>query len=111
MSKGNPDRRSYYNHIWLEGLAGKTEFDENSVWGADEWEKLFHAFKRGEQSFEYGFNTCFSNKGRDHFEGHLRSVGIPCRHEHYTTTVDVTKIISIEGYEVSAIFGWRTDWK
>jgi hypothetical protein len=32
MSKGNPDRRSsYYNHIWLEGPTGKTEFDENSV--------------------------------------------------------------------------------
>ncbi|WP_062326902.1 hypothetical protein [Treponema endosymbiont of Eucomonympha sp.] len=111
ISKGNPDRRSYYNHIWLEGPAGKTEFDENSVWGADEWEKLFHAFKRGDKSFKYGFNGD-SYQGR--YERHLRDAGIPYirkNKESNVTIVDVTKIISMAGREHSVIFGWDIDWK
>ncbi len=115
ISKGNPDRKtSYYNHIWLEGPAGKTEFDENSVWGADEWEDLFHAFKSGDKSYKYGFNTTFGYDSQGRYERHLRDAGIPYirkNKESNVTIVDVTKIISMAGYEVSFIWGWRTDWK
>jgi hypothetical protein len=109
ISKGNPARSSYYNHIWLEGPAGKTEFDENSVVGADEWEDLFHAFKKGDKSFKYGFARF--GGGKDRYERHLRDAGIPYQCHGSDIIVDVTKIISIEGYEVSLIWGWRTDWK
>ncbi len=57
----------------------------------------------------FSFNSWIDSQNR--YERHLRDAGIPY-HRHYNSTiVDVTKIISIEGYEVSAIFGWRTDWK
>ncbi|WP_187150827.1 hypothetical protein, partial [Treponema endosymbiont of Eucomonympha sp.] len=109
---GGAARNSYYNHIWLEGPTGKTEFDENSFWGANEWEGLFHAFKKGDANYSFAFGPGY---GQTRFERHLKSVGIPIG-EHKsardnTTIVDVTKIISIEGYEVSLIWGWRTDWK
>jgi hypothetical protein len=118
MGKGNPDRNagSYYNHVWLEGPAGKTEFDENSLWGAYEWEDLFHAFKKGDKSFTYSFTVAFGYDSQGRFERHLKAAGIPYAHRDRNdgaTIVDVTKIISIRGKSIGFLTfmdAW-TDWK
>jgi hypothetical protein len=107
MGKGNPDRSGYYNRIWLEVPAGKTEFGENSFWAANEWEDLFHAFKNGDKSFYYAFGPGY---GQDRYERHLRAAGIPYIHKDNGDTVDVTKIISIRGWSASWYQFWGDPW-
>jgi hypothetical protein len=68
----------------------------------------FTLLKKGEQSFKYTFAMSSYQK---RFERHLKQVGVPYQHISDYITVDVTKIISIAGYERSVIFGNTTYWK